>query len=373
LFEVFVTPAWNYYVFNDFQGHLRITRLPLTIHPAWLMLAFNDSGGPMTNHAASQLRARQFALLVALTIPISALADNWQVQVGAQTGDKAYQALAFLPNELWIHAGDSITWTFPTSELHSVTFLTAGQIRPSRIVGCAGTNSTPDFSVADGTACVNSGILTNGATYTVVFPDTGNFKMVCLAHNDQTGTVHVLDPSALLPHDQAFYDQQANKQRARLISDARNAAQVTTDHNTVIAGAGKIHGTSGGTETASVMRFMDETKVIHVGDTVEWTTSEAVTNHTITFGPEPDVLHQIPPSSNVTVDPDGARHAYINSPSDAVHSGFITQAPQDRTGLAQAPLGVTRFRVTFTQPGIYPYICVLHDDLGMHGKVIVLP
>jgi len=327
----------------------------------------------MTNHAASQLRARQFALLVALTIPISALADNWQVQVGAQTGDKAYQALAFLPNELWIHAGDSITWTFPTSELHSVTFLTAGQIRPSRIVGCAGTNSTPDFSVADGTACVNSGILTNGATYTVVFPDTGIFKMVCLAHNDQTGTVHVLDPSALLPHDQAFYDQQANKQRARLISDARNAAQVTTDHNTVIAGAGKIHGTSGGTETASVMRFMDETKVIHVGDTVEWTTSEAVTNHTITFGPEPDVLHQIPPSSNVTVDPDGARHAYINSPSDAVHSGFITQAPQDRTGLAQAPLGVTRFRVTFTQPGIYPYICVLHDDLGMHGKVIVLP
>ena len=119
----------------------------------------------------------------------------------------------------------------------------------------------------------------------------------------------------------------ANRERGRLISDARNAAQVTTDHDTVIVGAGKIHGTSGGTETASVMRFMDEVKVIHVGETVEWTTSEAVTNHTITFGPEPDALHQIPPSSNVTVDADGARHAYINSPSDAVHSGFITQAP----------------------------------------------
>ena len=328
----------------------------------------------MTNQAAFQLRAGRLALLIALTIPISALADNWHVQVGAQTRDKAHQALAFLPNELWIHAGDSITWTFPTSELHSVTFLTPGQIRPSRLVGCPGTNSTPDFSVVDQTsACVNSGILMDGATYTVVFPEIGNFKAVCLAHNDQTGTVHVLDPSALLPHDQAFYDQEANREGARLISDARNAAQVTTDHNTVIAGAGKIHGTSGGTETASVMRFMDETKVIHVGETVEWITSEAVTNHTITFGPEPDVLNQIPPSSNVTVDADGARHAYINSPSDAVHSGFITQAPQDRTGLAQAPLGVTRFRVTFTHAGIYPYICVLHDELGMVGKVIVLP
>jgi hypothetical protein len=36
------------------------------------------------------------------------------------------QALAFLPNEIWIHAGDSITWTFPVSEPHTVTFLTPG-------------------------------------------------------------------------------------------------------------------------------------------------------------------------------------------------------------------------------------------------------
>ena len=59
------------------------------------------------------------------------------------------------------------------------------------------------------------------------------------------------------------------------------------------------------------MRFMKATKVIHVGETVEWTTSEAVTNHTITFGPEPDPTNLIPPSANVTVDADGARHAII--------------------------------------------------------------
>jgi plastocyanin len=81
----------------------------------------------------------------------------------------------------------------------------------------------------------------------------------------------------------------------------------------------------------------------------------------------------MPPSANVTVDADGARHAIISSTSDAVHSGFITEAPQDRTALAQAPLGVTRFRVTFTQPGLYNYKCVLHDNLGMLGEVIVLP
>ena len=39
----------------------------------------------------------------------------------------------------------------------------------------------------------------------------------------------------------------------------------------------------------------------------------------------------------------------------------------------QALLGVTRFRVTFIRPGVYHYVCALHDDLGMVGEIIVLP
>jgi plastocyanin len=323
------------------------------------------------------------ALPIALLVPSAALADTWQIQVGAQNGDRAHQALAFLPNEIWIHAEDSITWSFPTNEVHTVTFLALGQVRPNRFTGCAGglppDGRTPDFSVFDNNTCVNSGILTNadGQTYTVSFPSPGNFKLVCLAHPNMTATVHVLDSGMPLPHDQAFYERQADRQRAALLSDAKASAHVHEDgDNTVVAGAGKIIGTAGGTETASVMRFMDAVNVIHIGETVEWTTAEAVTSHTITFGPEPDNQHQIPPSSNVTMDVDGARHAYLSSPSDAVHSGFITELPQDRIGLAQAPFNLnsaTRFRVTFTQPGIYQYKCVLHDELGMVGVIIVLP
>jgi plastocyanin len=312
---------------------------------------------------------RQCSLLIALGLPLSAWADTWQLQVGAQNGDKARQVLAFLPNEIWIHAGDSVMLTFAANEIHTVTFLMSGQVRPSRQVGCPGV--TPDFSVFDGKACVNSGVLTSPSIYTVVFPATGNFKLICLAHPDMTASIHVLPPSAPLPHDQAFYDQQAGRERANLLSIADASAHLHPAGNGVFAGAGRITGTGGGTETASVMRFVAATKVIHVGETVEWTTAEAVTSHTITFGPEPANL--IPPSANVFLDADGARHAIISSPSDVVHSGFITQAPQDRTGLAQAPLGATRFRVTFTQPGVYNYICALHDGLGMFGEIIVLP
>jgi plastocyanin len=322
-------------------------------------------------------------LLIALLLPFSAVADTWQLQVGAQKGNKAHQALAFLPNEIWIHSGDSITWTFGVNEVHTVTFLTPLQLRPSRLVGCpAGgppDGRTPDFSVYDGTACVNSGVLSNSSalstppTYTVVFTLAGNFKLVCLAHPNMTATVHVLLLSTPLPHDQDFYDKQADRQRDNLLSDDMESHPNHSGSNDVIAGVGHVVGTGGGTQTLSVNRFMNATKVIRVGETVEWTTGEAVTNHTITFGPEPDPLNQIPPSANVTTDADGARHAVISSSSDAVHSGFITQSPQDRTNLAQAPLSATRFRVTFTQPGIYQYKCVLHDELGMVGTIIVLP
>jgi plastocyanin len=128
------------------------------------------------------------ALVVAFLLPPAALADTWQLQVGAQNGDRAHQALAFLPNEIWIHANDSITWSFPSNEVHTVTFLAPGQVRPNRFTGCVGgmppDGRTPDSSAFDNSTCVNSGILTNadGKTYTVSFPATGNFKLVCLAH-----------------------------------------------------------------------------------------------------------------------------------------------------------------------------------------------
>jgi plastocyanin len=68
---------------------------------------------------------------------------------------------------------------------------------------------------------------------------------------------------------------------------------------------------------------------------------------------------------------DGARQTVLGSPTENVNSGFLSPAPQDRPGLAQSPPGVTSFRVTFTSPGIFDYLCAIHDELGMKGRVIV--
>ncbi len=317
-------------------------------------------------------------LLAVLIVPqiVQAQFRQWHATVGAQSKDKGRQALAFLPNEIWIYAGDSITWRFDVDEIHTVTFLRSGQLRPTRQVGCPLFSSSP--ATFNGSTCVTTPALVKGQTFTVKFPTAGNFKLVCLVHANMTGLVHVLDLSQPLPHDQDFYDDQASDEGHDLLSDDRHDTghdqheqhkQHDSGHG-VTAGIGEVSATAGGSDTLSVMRFLHESTVIHAGETVEWTNLDPVTPHTITFGTEPADPR---PPVNVTVDPDGARHAVINSPSDSAHSGFIVSAPQERTGLTQAPLGVTRFRVTFPHAGVFPYICALHDDLGMKGKVTVVP
>jgi plastocyanin len=318
-------------------------------------------------------------LLAALTASQArpAAADQLRAVAGAQSRDKGKQVLAFLPNEVWIHQGDSITWAFPTDERHTATFLVPGQIRPKFQAGCPG--STPDGSSYDGTACVNSGVLMGGQTYAVTFPKRGNFKLSCLVHVYMTGVVHVLDAAEPLPHDQAFYDEEIRAERRELLSDASelqdraHAIARRTSDTEVAAGIAEVVATTGGgVHTSSVMRFLRERIVVHVGDTVEWTNLAPGVNHTVTLGTEPADPFA-PPSSNVTTDADGALHAVVGSPTEDVHSGLFGPAPGERAGVAQAPLGVTRFRVTFTAPGTFHYICALHDNEGMVGTVVVHP
>ena len=317
------------------------------------------------------LSSRIALAIFALVGFIPAFGADWQATVGAQDQNKGRQVVAFLPNELWIHAGDSILWTVNADEIHTITFLTLGQVRPPFPVGCPG--FTVGTAIFDGSNCVSTPPMVSGQTFTVTFPSVGNFKLVCLVHPDMTGVVHVLDTSAPLPHGQDFYDKQAASQANELLADL---AQLQGHHhaaspNGVVVGAGKTLANAGGHNTISLMRFVKPELVIHAGATVEWTNDDPSMPHTITFGTEPQ--NPIPPSGNVIVDADGALHATIASTSDSVHSGFIASAPQDEIGSPQTPLGSTRFRITFTNPGVYPYICALHDDLGMKGTIIVLP
>jgi plastocyanin len=99
----------------------------------------------------SNLLAAGFFVLMTIA---PAFGAQWHATVGAQSQDKARQALAFLPNEIWIHAGDSIAWTFKADDIHTVTFLTDGQVRPPFPVGCPGFSASG--ATFDGSTCVTS-------------------------------------------------------------------------------------------------------------------------------------------------------------------------------------------------------------------------
>jgi plastocyanin len=311
------------------------------------------------------------------------------VTVGAESSGRETQAQAFLPNELWIQAGDSIRFTFPTHERHTLSLLTAGQTRPAGfgstfgvLVGCPGV--TPGPSIFDGSTCVTSDVsrvddeaaAPTVQTYSVSFPSAGNFKFVCLLHADMTGTVHVVSPlGPPLPYKQADYDRRASGQQATLLAwglrteSGRTLLPGQAQTGGVAAGIGNIVSTGAGTQTASLNLFLPGTIFVNVGDTVEWTNLDPTVNHTVVIGAEPADPRTITP--NVQTTSDGARSAVIKSSTDSVSSGYLTPAPQDRANLAQAAPGVTRFRVTFKSAGTFNYICALHDELGMKGIVVV--
>ena len=225
-----------------------------------------------------------FALAFLLAFPSAALAQqNWKATVGAQSEDMGRQAEAFLPNEFWIHAGDTITWTFASGDTHTVTFLLVGQPFPLSFTGVC-----PSGAVFDGiTTCVSSMPSVTGQKFAATFTTTGNFELVCLVHPQMFGTIHVLANSQILPHDQAFYDEQAKDERSALLDDldpptskshhsmtGMLSASVIAHTKGVIAGFGEIAATAGGQESLSVVRFIDGTVEIHAGDTVEWSNLE---------------------------------------------------------------------------------------------------
>ena len=359
---------------------------------------------PITNKSLLKL----LLLTTGLVLPQAVWANTWQLTVGSQSPDcqfveglpaatncQSRQAMAFEPNEIWVHAGDNITWTHRTNEGHTVTFLQPNQVRPSAAVGCtsvtgfAAAPNDSDYDPAGSVSnqCVNSGVLgPNGATYTIRFPTAGNYKFTCLIHAAMYGTVHVLASGAGLPHDQAFYDRQQKVEAKEIYaSDLPLSNQDLLGPNEV-ATSGMVVSSGGGWGYEAVMRFLQTVIRIHVGDTVEWINFDPVEPHTVTFGCPTDDLscanHSGPTAffnstGPAVVAPDGVRAAEITTPfnpaTSQITSGFLVATRQDAGGQPQAPLATNKFRLKFNTPGNYRYICQLHDELGMIGWVIVSP
>jgi plastocyanin len=89
------------------------------------------------------------------------------------------------------------------------------------------------------------------------------------------------------------------------------------------------------------LRFTPTEITIKAGDTVEWRNIGLIP-HTVTADPK-----RAPSSRNIEL-PDGA---------EAFDSGWVTSGQS--------------FRYTFSEPGVYRYVCLPHEQARMAGIVIV--
>ena len=317
-------------------------------------------------HRKSLLRRLTLAVVsvTALAVP-AALSSNasaattspltWQVRVGAESPDMAVSAMAFLPKDVWVDVGDTVHWTAGSAEPHTVTFLKPGDTLPgfdptdSSQVGPAGPSSY------DGTKYTNSGIIATqpififtdpAPSYDLTFTKIGEFTYYCLLHGAMmTGVVHVSAPGTAYPYTQQDYNRAGNHQAEAALFAGRTAyRQAKQAHATT--GSQVLVGIDG--EGFGVMRFVRDNVVVHVGETVSFSTAGPGAPHTVTFGQEPP----FPGILGQSGDPTDYSGGDLNS-------GVL------------AP-GVP-FTVTFTAAGKYHYICAIHDGMGMVGDVVVVP
>ena len=122
-------------------------------------------------------------------------------------------------------------------------------------------------------------------------------------------------------------------------------------------------------ELISTQAYFPNPLTVNVGDTVTWT---FVGFHTVTFTggqAAPPLIMPGPEAGSLLINP---MAFFPSGPMDATYdgSGFLNSGVPEDEGAAEAGDPPPTFRVTFTQDGVFPYICLIHP--GMEGSVTVV-
>ncbi len=289
--------------------------------------------------------------------PTAAPALTWHVIAGDQDPTEAFQALPFYPATITVDAGDTVKWTFPAGEPHTVSFPLPGAtpVPPSD-----STAQSPQGGTSyDGSAYVSSGFLGDNATYTLTFPKPGTYTYYSLPQAPlATGKVIVQAKGAAYPQAQSAIDTLALSNITSDITAAQNSLSLFPyPPDGVQVAAGMAAGlATGAPVNGTVMRFVtaptETMGVVNVavGTTVVWTNQANNVPHNVYFPP----VGQTPPPG-----PPGIP----GSPATTYDGTAVANSPVMGPGQS--------YSLTFTKAGTYKYYCLFHDDEGMVGTVIV--
>lgn len=353
-------------------------------------------------------RSAGFALaVVSLALPAAAGAATKTVQVGPYGGSqKAFQdaagdSNAFFRRVITIHKNDSVRWK--NNGFHTVTFVPEGEPAPALLVPdasnpIAGSNDaagkpfwfngqpTLGFNLLaampqggktfDPTALQNSGLPLEGPPppYKLKFKQRGTFGYVCLVHPGMAGKVRVARSARRIPSARRDKRAAAREQTATLERVQRLSTGLGTEDldKTIQAGNDRRSG-------ATVFRFFPQNPTYKVGDTVTLQMPPASTEaHTFTFGPTngKDAYNDVLAASFAGPAPDQQAIYPSESPPAGIPSyngtnhgnGFLNSGILDDDDASPPP---TSTKVTFSGPGTFTLICLIHPF--MTGTVTVMP
>lgn len=360
------------------------------------------------------MRARPLLLcitvLAALVFAGQASAANYSVWAGpgflkaAPAGvPESADANLFFPRRLEVHVGDKVT--FKSDGFHTATYLGTHKATEfsvfapapdksaySGIADFAGSpfyfNGLPKFAfnipalapigskvIRGGAEVQSSGVLDKKG-YTFRFTKPGDYVFTCLIHSMmkvhvvvKPKTGHVQSPTRTLKATAAELNS--------AVATAKQLDKVAPPANTVYAGVGKQ--VPGG--SIELMAFKPQKLRVKVGTTVTFQLNSPMEIHNMVFGPA-NYLQ----SSFETLDlfPQGPGQPNQVWPfffygSDPAQSGGYSYSGTNHgngflatplLGPVGSPLPQT-FKITFTKPGVFKYICGVHGE-DMSGEIEVV-
>jgi plastocyanin len=350
-------------------------------------------------------------LFAGLALPMSNLAEaatpapapqTFTVLVGAENAKTGVDVMGFFPGTVTIHAGDTVRWVANSIEFHTVSFGYPKDSKLPDLLAPAATFGYPMPPTGPGPLAVNpaaalqtpasGGLFTPNAnsglmglqpglakTYSLTFPQAGDYLYVCLVHGwMMQGTVHVVGPNVPIASPQkskAIGLQEIAAQFAKVPAVTKHAMQQIQPPTKNADGTMTYHVAMGYSEgMIDLMQFFPAKLVVRPGDTIVWGMgSTADAPHTVTFlngTPSPDDV--IPYKL-----PDGTVALYLNP--QVLGPSPVPAAPLTRTGYISSgivqPIPGSTYSLTIgnISPGPLPYICLLHDDMGMKGTLTILP
>jgi len=321
----------------------------------------------------------------------------------------------FSPGRVRVAEGTTVIWTNKgNGEPHTVTYL-AGKPRPFPIIpqpeDPAGRPPmlNPDMFFPtipngpwDGTTYVNLSLEGMGQEGSITFGKAGTYDYLCLYHQPMTGTIEVVPAGSQGITSQADVDRAIASQPVDYQAMANQIIAQRSVPDQILAPNGStLWAVRAGTDVrydhTDILSFLPRDITVNQGDSIGWYIDHPQP-HTITFpladqAPPDLFLAQLPDGTIVSPEtlgpPPAPSAAQPTDPSQmprlVVGPGTVEVRPSpvyDGTeyfnsgfvgNFGDASVGANTWALTFSTPGTYQYLCLLHAEEGMTGTITVLP